>query len=270
MNKYLLSLLAPAIISMASCSDIDSDDRYIAADTVAAQRAVLIEDFTGQNCVNCPEAHETMDKLVEQYPDGVIPVSIHAGSFGVSVSNTRYTGLMQPEGNTFNDAWGIDEWPKGVINRQAPALNHSEWAEAVRREIARPSTLSITVEARYDADNDRIAISTTLAPQTDIKAKLQLWVLEDGIVARQEDINLGRINDYVHNHVYRASVNGVGGENISLEANIHTTMDSSIDIRRNSTETWKPENLSIVAFAYDDSGVIQAAKAKVTVEESNQ
>lgn len=269
MKHIFLSLIAVAML--ISCSDIASDDRFIAGESVAPQRAVLIEDFTGQNCVNCPAAHHTIDLLVEQYGDAVIPVSIHAGSFGIAADYTRYTGLMQPEGNTYNDAWGIDEWPKGVVNRVGGAANHDEWPQLVRTQMALEAPVGIAVEAAC-GDGKTIDISITLTPAADIDGMLQVWILEDGIVARQRDIELGLIQQYVHNHVYRASVNGVGGERIVLRDNIHTTVDMQCEVRATATETWVPENLSVVAFVYNNSGVLQAAKAKVTTPatEKNQ
>lgn len=262
----ILAFSALAVASLTGCNDIDDADRYIEADQVESLRAVLIEDFTGQNCVNCPDAHATMELLVEQYGDAVIPVSIHAGGFGIAATNKRYTGLMQPEGDTYNDAWGINEWPKGVVNRRGGAKNHDQWAQAVREEIATPSALSIVANA--SCVDDKIDINLQFRPTADINARLQVWILEDGIVARQES-NQGRINDYVHNHVYRASVNGVGGEPIALKDNIHSNLSLSCDVRSTDTEKWVPANLSVVAFVYDDSGVIQASHCKVSTPDGN-
>lgn len=260
----ILALSTVAASFFCACDDIDEADRYIEAGQVEAVRTVLIEDFTGQNCVNCPSAHATIDQLVQQYGDAVIPVSIHAGGFGVPVSNKRYTGLMQPEGDTYNDAWGINEWPKGVVNRRGGAMNHDQWAQAVRDELALPSSIAMEAEASCDGAN--IDINIELIPTLSADAMLQVWILEDGIVARQEDATLGRINDYVHNHVYRASVNGVGGESVSLTDNIHANFSYTYGVRNTDTEKWVPENLSVVAFVYNSTGVLQATHCKVTVD----
>ncbi len=266
MKKILFSLLAFAALTISSCSDVAEDDRYLAVESVAPQRAVLIEDFTGQNCVNCPDAHKTIDKLVEQYGDAVIPVSIHAGKFGIEATKKIYTGLMQPEGNTYNDAWGILEWPKGVVNRRGGATNHDTWAETVRQELAQESKLGMVLSAKCSENSSEITVELNLTPTADINAKLQLWVLESGIVARQKYTNPSLIQDYVHNHVYRASINGIGGEDISLSSNIHKTMDFTQTLRSTDTEKWVPENLTIVAFVYDATGVLQATQAHVVVE----
>ncbi|MCM1110268.1 MAG: Omp28 family outer membrane lipoprotein [Clostridium sp.] len=262
--KTILAILAAsAALTFSACSDIDEADRYIPVESVAPERCVLVEDFTGQNCINCPAAHETLERLVEQYGDNVIPVSIHCGGFGISVDYTRYKGLMQPEGNTYNDAWGIDSWPKGVVDRTGGAINHEQWPSAVRDELKRPTPLSIDLKAVCPEGDDKVSIEVTLSSTTDLSGSLQLWVLEDSIIARQQDINLGRIDDYVHNHVYRAAVNGVGGESVDMKAMIHWTKEYAIGLRTAKFETWVPRNLSIVAFLYDRSGVIQAARVRV-------
>lgn len=268
MNKYLFPALALCVLAFqTSCDDVDADNRYIFVGSVVPQRTVLIEDFTGQNCVNCPAAHRTLEQLVGQYPDDVIPVSIHAGSFGIPVTSTRYTGLMQPEGDTYNDAWGIVEWPKGVVNRRGGARNPDDWAQAVRDELDLPSLLGIALEADYEPATGLIDIHATLSPVVDIEGRLQVWITEDNITARQEDVDLGRIEDYVHMHVYRASVNSVGGESITLSAGIHAGRDFTIECRHTDTETWNPDQLSVVAFVYDGSGVVQAAKTKIITQQ---
>ena len=268
MKKALLSLLASSML--ISCNDISSDDRYISQESVEAQRTVLVEDFTGQNCVNCPAAHDILEKLSQQYGDKLIPVSIHAGGFGISIESSRYTGLMTPEGNTYNDAWGITEWPKGVVNRHGAPSNASDWAAIVRTEIARPTSLAIDLEAGLSDDESMVTATVTLKPSANITGKLQVWILEDGIVAFQKDDVRGRIPDYVHNHVYRASVNGVGGEPVVLQSMVHKTMTFSIPVRDNEHEHWNARNLSVVAFVYDDTEVLQAAKAHAWTDSDSE
>lgn len=263
MKKTIFALLALPLL--ASCSDISEDDRYIPVESVAPVRTVLIEDFTGQNCVNCPAAHRTLEKLSEQYGDKLIAVSIHAGEFGISADYTRYTGLMQPEGNIYNNAYGINQWPMGVIDHGSPSTPDA-WAEIVRQEITKESPLDIEVSAKLSADANTIDIVTELKPHADIVGTLQLWITENKIVTMQRDIDQGRINDYVHNHVFRACVNGIDGEAVNLKSSIHTIIDNSIAVRRKPTETWVVDKLNVVAFVYDKTGVLQAAKCAVDTE----
>ncbi len=268
MNYRITKIIAAVVCAAAltACDDIKEDDRYIAVEGVNPVRAVLIEDFTGQNCVNCPAAHATIEKMVEQYGDKVIPVSIHAGGFGVGVETSRlpsYIGLMQPEGNAMNDKYGIKEWPKGVINGHGGAKNVDEWAATVRDELAKPSSVAIELQASYNAETNSIEVETTFMPASSFTARLNLWVTESGIVAFQRDIDKGRIPDYVHNHVYRASITGLDGEAITLQSNIHSSAKHSIAVRNTDKEVWNVANLSVVAFLSDESGVLQATSTKV-------
>lgn len=250
----------------AACSDVEPADRFIPVDGVEPQRAVLLEDYTGQNCINCPGAHEVIDLLTEQYPGSVIPVSIHAGNFAVSVDRTRYpdyVGLMQPEGNRMADAWGINSFPMGVIDRRGTPCESDSWAAAVRERISEPSVLDIEGEATADPAATRLDITLSFKPAADVRGTLHIWVVEDGIVAFQRNGST-RVPDYVHNNVYRASVNTFEGEPIDLEAHIHATLNRSIEIRNTPTEQWNPDRLRVVAFVQDASGVVQAMQTAST------
>lgn len=265
-NRFLTALcsIIPMALAFCACDDISSDDRFIDMDTVMPERAVLIEDFTGQNCSNCPDAHAVINLLKEQYGDAVIAVSIHAGNFGVDVNNTsfsdNYIGLMEPEGNEYNDRWNIDSWPAGVVNRHGGAMEHDKWAAAVRSDLSSKAVVDIDVEA--GVTEGKINISTTISPKADINGHLQLWITEDDIVAFQRN-GSKRIPDYRHNHVFRAAVNGTWGEPVTLVDGVHKEMTHTIALRNSKTEVWNPSNLSVVAFIYDDSGVLQATKTKV-------
>lgn len=264
-RKLLLPIIAA--VMLVSCSDIGEDERFIPIESVTPRRGVLLEEFTGQNCVNCPAAHKEIEALAAQYPDAFIPVSIHAGDFGIS-STARRPGLMQPEGNVFNDRYGITEWPKGVINGTGGALNYNEWSDRVRVEIERDAAVAVELSAVADIAAGTIKILCEFKPNSDLSGSVNVWLTEDAIVARQLDKEAGLISDYVHNHVFRAAVTGVDGENIALDAGIHKTLEYITELRNTDKEKWVPRNLSVVVFIRDaDGAVLQAARTKVEVDD---
>ena len=60
---------------LVACDNIPEDERLVYVKPAPVARTVLIEDFTGQRCVNCPNATEAIEALIEQYGDtGVIAV----------------------------------------------------------------------------------------------------------------------------------------------------------------------------------------------------
>ena len=54
------------ILFLTACSHIDEDDRLIYVKPAEVSRRVLLEDFTGQRCVNCPKANDEIKALQEQ------------------------------------------------------------------------------------------------------------------------------------------------------------------------------------------------------------
>ena len=71
-------------VLFGSCDEVDEADRYIEVEQIVPKRTVLLEEFTGQWCMNCPSAHAIVNSLKEQYGESFISVSIHAGGFGIA------------------------------------------------------------------------------------------------------------------------------------------------------------------------------------------
>lgn len=256
-SAYTLAAFA-ALSTLVGCNDIGSDDRFIELPPVEAQRVVLLEEYTGQKCVNCPKAHEVIEDLVKQYGDTLLVVSIHGGGDANSYSEAKFPafGLANDESEAYVKAAGIDAFPKGIVNRATGRESKDEWAASVRQQKGRPSTLEMWAATEFNADSTELKISTTLSPEAAIDGYLQLWIVESGIVAPQYLSDGSTDRRYVHNHVFRASVNGHDGERVALVPREPLTLEHTIKIKEN----WKAANLSVVAFVYNDTGVLQACK----------
>lgn len=265
--------VAMSSIALTSCDDVAEDDRYIPGEAIVAERAILLEDFTGQNCVNCPAAHEVIEQLEEQFgADKVIAVSIHCGSFGIDVQRTNFNngrvGLMTAEGNAIMESYGITQFPMGVINMAGDAVNYTFWSTKVRDALKVATDVNIELEAKYIPDpndgNDgyfgTIEAKAHVMSNTTRNVDFQFWILEDNIVAQQRNGTV-TIQDYVHNNVFRAQIfDGLKGQPYSLTAGFEQEITGSIATRWTNKEHWELENLSIVAFASDASGVLQVVK----------
>ena len=85
MKKIFPLIVASVAMFLSSCANVDEGDRYIKVESSDAKRAVLVEEFTGQKCINCPEAHEELTKIQKEYgEDNVISVCIHASALAVA------------------------------------------------------------------------------------------------------------------------------------------------------------------------------------------
>ncbi len=259
MKKIIFTLLGVMALVAVSCNDIDEADRYIYVKPAEKGRKVLVEDFTGQKCLNCPLANDVVHELSEQYGgDTIIAVAIHSGPLGFK--KTGDAGALATDlGDTYYNAFKVDQQPMGMINRHGLYL-HQAWKGLVYEEIQLKAPLDLEIMTNYHADGQRADITVnTLGINGTTTGKLQLWVVEDSITALQKMPDGTNNKQYVHNHVLRAAVNGDWGEDFTIAEGERKTNKFSLALDK----AWKPGNVSIVAFVYNDKGVHQVSKAAV-------
>ena len=262
--KFRYNFLLSALCGLAftACSNIDDDERLIYVEPVTEMRNVLIEDFTGQKCPNCPNATDKIASLHEEYGDKVIAVAIHSGPLGFA-GNANNVGLKTELGDVYYNAWVIDFQPRGVIDRNGAALDFNFWQEKVRTEIQRSTPLTLNLSATLAADANSVDISLEAYATETVNGKVQLWILEDSIVAMQTMPD-GKVNrEYVHNHVLRSAPNGDWGEDVSIVPGDLRTITCNAPI----AENWNKNQLSVVAFVYNEGGVVQVVKTHVDTKQ---
>ncbi len=251
-----------ALIALAGCDNVDENDRYIELSPINAKRVVLLEEFTGQDCTNCPDGHRIAAQLKEQYGDAFIPVSIHAGPLSWSEADYDEYGLGIPEGEAYYKSYSINSIPSGVVNRNSGVLNRTDWASRVRAEIEKEAPLALELTPTFDPNSGVININVNIKPNQSLAGSLTVWILESGIVGYQYD-NGKDVGDYVHNHVLRAVVTDTWGDNVTLSAGVFTDRTYTYSLPDNNKSHWNVDNLSVVAFVSNDTGVLQAVEAKV-------
>lgn len=258
----MMSALLCAGMMLTSCDDVKDDDRYeeIKLEDVQPKRGVLLEDFTGQDCVNCPGAHEVIENLEELWgKDNLIAVSIHCGGLAKPIKYTSFDnnriGLMIDKGNTIMDSYGMDSWPKGAVDFAGP-LNPDLWSTYVLYDIIKEPGVKLEARAVFEANetNEKsgdIHIKATIEAESELKdAAIQFYIVEDGIVAEQKMIS-GEINkEYVHNNVLRDMVYDLAGEPIQLLPNAPFTIETTVGCKYTNKERWNQEKLRVIAFVF--------------------
>lgn len=260
--RNILYLLAS--LWLLSCDPIAEEDRLIYEAPPVVNRSVLIEDFTGQRCVNCPNAADEIHSLQQEYgEDMIIAVGIHGGSMAVWPNPERgVVGLATETGDNYNTYWKVEQWPMGMVNRGG-VTPYTNWKGLVREELQKTAPISLTADFHQMAGAKSGKIQLSLeGTHGNTTAKLQLWVVEDDIKAIQLMPD-GKANaDYIHQHVFRAAVNGEWGEDFSIKEGEVKEYDYSLTFAAD----WVPEHLSIVAFAYNDQGVLQVIRCKLNIQ----
>lgn len=254
-------LAAVALLGLTACSNIDESERLVYVKPEVQGRNILIEDFTGQNCVNCPKATAIIEQLQEQYgADTIIAVSIHCGYFGVHNSD-KDLGLATDLGDTYYNHWQVESQPSGLIDRSDGLLAMDDWIGKTAYDLKEAAQINISLANTYHSASNTVDITTELvgSGSTTINGKLQLWVTEDSINAYQLMPDGSRNDAYIHNHVLRAAVNGTWGDDVTVAPG--QSLAKSYEMKLDSS--WKANHLYIVAFVYDEDGVKQVVRKKV-------
>lgn len=267
-NIFLGVATAAMAMAAASCSNIDEGDRLIYVKPAEVGRAILIEDFTGQRCINCPTGTEIINGIVDTYgEDNVIAVGVHSGPLGFA-GNSKTVGLMTDTGNEYYTRWDKENkmgQPWVIFNRKtSPDSHYNNWAAMVSTIISEKANLSVKIANAYDAATR--TLNTTVGADGvngTVNGKLQVWIVEDGVKALQMMPDGKSNKEYIHNHVFRAAVNGTWGEDVTVKEGETTTKQYSYKL----PETWNADNIAVVAFVYNDSGVENVAKKHLVEHE---
>ena len=254
MKRYPI-ILPLLLLCLTACTAISEDERLIEVKPANVVKAVLVEEFTGQRCVNCPNAAVEIERLQEQYgADNVVSVAIHSGPLAL-FSNEKMTGLRTELGDTYYDHWQVEAEPTAVVDRKGGVMTLNQWAAAVYEGLQQESSVSLTLGCR---GVDEVTVTVEALVGEPVVGHLQLWVTEDSIVAPQMMPD-GTLNQtYVHHHVLRAAVNGPWGTAIDWPMGLH-----SQDFTFRLQPEWNAEKLSVVAFVYDERGVLQVTRKDI-------
>ncbi len=256
-------MLAMAFTSLFSCSNIDESDRYIYVEPANVARHVLIEDFTGQRCVNCPDATSVIHSMQEIYgEENLVAVGIYSGPFGQTTSGRLYD-LTTETGNYYFDQLGVDSQPVARINRHAPNLASATWPSEVYDYIQEEAQLDLTLTNAYDESSRRVDISVEGLGLSYVSGRLQVWLMEDGIMDFQYQSDGSIEDEYIHEHVFRTTVNDRDGDAYSVAQGETAVRTFSYTL----DDSWVADSMKVVAFVFDDSEVLQVTVQRVVDKE---
>ena len=282
-TKYLIMLMALISCGINSCDVIEEPytktggGGSLVLDTNRPN--ILLEEFTGHTCINCPTGSKIAKTIQQQYPGRVFIVAIHAGSLAApDLTDDRYLyDFRTNEGTEMYNSYSSPGLPSGLINRTSfqgnKVLSFPYWNDAVLDFLTKNTSrqLDIEVSAQYNLSSNEIAASVKLnyLVSQSTQNKLSVWLLEDNFIGYQKSLDDPfHIPDYQHNDVLRYSFNGAWGEIVNSSA-----IPAGFDFSQNysliipSGKDWNVNNLRIIAFVYDDeNGVKQVMDARVEVE----
>jgi hypothetical protein len=282
--KYIMMVVAVAMLT--ACEVIPEDERdfevFIPKDTttndstqttpVIVKRSSLLIEYSGWMCVNCPTAAEVAHQLKEQYGEQLVVVVMHPESN----PNTRHNNKPAlnytcPEADSIYIMMGgtsTTAFPTGNINlfkhdTKSYFTESSMWGKYISQAYSNPKPVIIGQEVKGTTDSKDITITIDITNLDTVAmdATLQVWLTEDNVIGSQKKPE-GTDKNYAHNHLMRASISSLWGEDIRVEAQ----QKEQITYHYTLPEKVVKENCNIVALVSVNGEVVQAKETKITIE----
>lgn len=269
--RYLLYAVFPLFL-LSSC-----DDRvpiiYGPPSNLGDQKLV-IEEFTGVQCVNCPQGSDEIASLAASYEGKIIPISVHSGFFSTPVPGKSKQDFRTPDGDFIYNYIGPPPfYPSAVFNRKVFSgndlvYNQESWAGNVQKVLESPAKYGLTLETSYNETTRELTATIQGIAKEDINDEIlaHLMITESNIVEWQKYPNAdGFIADYVHKHVLRHIVSTFTGDKVA--DNPKKTQTFSKIYKFVLPDNWVAENCEVVTFiSYSSKKEIIQAESKHVVE----
>ena len=258
--RKLFILLSAVFLFVVSCDKIEpfSDGTYktvpeveIGGDTL---ESVILFEFTGWACVFCPNGHDMIHTIEANYPDRVHAIAIHAGSFA-DPGNEGPDFRCQESDDLLERFDNSDKFPGGAINSmnlvdvKTPDAWSSDVAAAFEESKNNPQAY-ITFSNSNTASIVSADITVEFTQALTGNYNLSVFVVENGVEAPQKHFSEGLIEEYVHSHILRASMNnGIIGDFVATNPTIGIEFEKSYTL--NIDTEWVADSLHVIPFIYN-------------------
>ena len=272
--------LITVIFAMASCDKLkepyiikpavaQSDTiPLVASDTANfdGKIVVLLEDYTGVKCNNCPEAGALALQLQEQNEGHLVVLGVHPKS---ALQNPAggFPDFRTDDGNEWNNYFNIGAYPNGLVNRTG-VVGASEWTSAVNSVIGNDAPVRLIVKTEFDNATRELKVSIhskflQTVESNDIR--LTTCMMEDNIIGKQVTPN-GIDENYVHRHVFRGTAdNQTWGRVLSSAESISEGSNFITNMKFTLSDDYNADEFYIVAFISDNNTkeVLMATETKI-------
>lgn len=285
-NVFKLNIILVILILFAGCQEEPpfinlSGERIALTDTTflttniptPQQKNVLIEDISGVNCVNCPDAAikaiDIKDKkgkriiIATLLPEkSLFPQFTDPGTIFTDLQNSGVNQML----NFVGTPPGL---PSGMINRKDYGnginLPYVTWDGAVNQALAETTLVNIDLDLKPNADKSETIVSvriTYTGTPADSNQNFTLMLLENDIIGVQKDRN-GTNTNYTFEHVLRKYITNALGDPLSEVPISGRVFEKQYKIK--TEPFWELDNCEFIALIHSakNKEVYQSALLKI-------
>ncbi len=181
---------------------------------------VLVEEFTGESCVNCPQGHAVLDSAEVHNPGRVNVIALFEADGSLDTqppSGAAYDFRSNTAKAIANSAIynGVNQLPSGGIDRVpvsgTTVIGYSSWAGDITGRLSTPDSLNLGISSTYNAASNTATIIATITYTQAVSTaqNLSIVVVQDSIIDYQA-FPLGKTDStYLFNDVFLGMVTTV-------------------------------------------------------------
>ena len=242
-------------------------------------RNVLIEDFTGHKCVNCPSAAKAARLIEDANINRVFVASIHSGPNGTtgfqSTSGTAFSrDFTNPQGLEISKLitdGGFVGNPSGTISRTSHGgqifQNYTTW-ESYTSSLLSENNLKVNLAAftNYFPTTRGLFLHTEIDVKSAINDDLYqvVYLIEDSLISPQftpVDWPVPNIDmNYVHHDIHRGCIDGLAagrklttGDKKDKNGKEIPGNKYYLNYTYKLPEVYNPENMHLLIFVYNSA-----------------
>ncbi len=246
------------------------DTSYIISPVPSAElKSVLIEEFSGVKCANCPSAQVSAKAISTANPGRVNVVTVHPlnklnaltrpfDKAGGDEFTSKYDFRTEAGALIFEMVGLTSGIPTGNVNRKLfsgeilPNIDYPKWSAYVNQELNSPTPVNINVNAKNIGDSIEVELTLTYTQAQTDSQYVTISILE----SEMEDIQESKdstgatifVENYIHRHVLRGIITSYFGDYLNASYVPGRVFYKKYRIKRDPK--WNAANLDVVAFVH--------------------
>ena len=247
-------------------------------------RNVLIEDFTGHRCSNCPNAANLLHNLENANPNRVFGAALHTSALGIT--DFQETNSAFPTVFYNDDAIAIGTFfgaipgttfqgnPHGAVNRILTGSDNTSpaptWTSKTNTALATALKINMQSVANYFPSTRGLFIHTEIEKlDNSLSNELGqvIYLVEDSLVAPQLMPDQSTNQTYVHRDIMRACIGGIFGRTIkATDLDVNGSGKYYLNASYRLPDVYTAEKMHLIIYVYDKTTyeIYQVIKQEVT------
>lgn len=230
---------------------------------------VLIEDYTGHLCINCPPAGQEAHSIEEAHPGRVFVASIHVDPGAILGFQTTlpppspYThDFTNPDGIAygiaFQSGFNFTGNPSGTVNRKTVSGNmfdqYGAWATRTS-SILSANDLKVNIQSVFNyfsqTDGGYLHVEVEKKTNDPVQLNTVVYVVEDSVVSAQKLPDNSDDLNYVHRDIHLGSIDNRPWGRPTFDADASAGDKKELDYSYKLPTGIAKDNLHFLIYVYD-------------------